>query len=92
MIRFLKEFFKPSLKCARLGHLHETKEIKGLIDPSYPERSWYVALKGKKVVEFCPRCGHIHSEELVPTGGGYQSTSWPKSMADEFKEKGFIAD
>lgn len=90
LIVHIREFFKPSLKCARVGHNSLEEVVSGYSKPE--ERRYYVAMNAERVRYYCTRCGHEHSNTIRETGGGFTGFSWPKPMADEFNRTGFVRD
>lgn len=89
LIVHIREFFRPKLKCERLGHKSLEQITRGFSKPD--SSRYYVAMNAERVRYYCPRCGHEHSSKVRETGGGFTSYSWPSSMADEFREKGFVS-
>ncbi len=87
LIVLIREFFRPKLKCERLGHKSLEQVTKGY---SKPTDRYYVAMKAERVRCYCPRCGHEHSSTVRETGGGFTGFSWPMHMAEEFHRTGFV--
>lgn len=93
-MRFIKELFKPRLKCERIGHQVDEIKVRGYSKPSHDTSDWryYVAMDAEKITSLCTRCGLIHKEEVIASYKGLTGYSWPQSMADEFEKTGFVAD
>lgn len=87
-MRWIREFFRPSLKCERLGHSFrpETRQVAAEgggfrnVITIYDE-SW----------EVCSVCG---AAEAIPDSRkmvtGFQSASLPSSFWNKMREDGFV--
>lgn len=87
MIRAIKEFFNPKLKCERIGH-NEAEIEKKIRKEGGGFRA--VATDYKCKVKRCKRC-HKESEPYdLKEYDSYTSVTMPSSMWDEIKEKGYL--
>ena len=87
MMRVIKEFFKPSLKCRRVGHeiVLSTKRIRR------KSNRWHeVVADFDASFTFCKRCGHetkLLKEEKVDS---FASCSMPDYMWKAMEKDGFL--
>lgn len=89
-MRWLKEFFRPALKCQRVGH-------KMALEPGYILKRGDAGL-GKLLVRYscdiptCKRCGLTEQPEHLIETNYYSTASLPRSKWDELRENGFMLD
>lgn len=87
-MRGIKEFFKPSLKCKRLGHKKETIKLK-----IRKRGDTFILERLKCKIEKCNRCFKILSEPFdCKYITGFTSVSMPQSCWDKLSEQGFLIE
>lgn len=87
-IRTIKEFFCPSLKCKRLGHIYVVITIK-IRKRSSEFREVVADYKAK--FNRCSRCGFIELEPFdLEKIGSATSCTMPTLMWDSIREKGYV--
>lgn len=85
-MRWLKELFNPKLKCLRLGHNTEKRNVT-LIKRSPDWRETVADYKAE--VETCARCGKTISVEIKEKIQGYNSATFSQSIWDEIDLIGY---
>ena len=88
-MRFLKEFFNPSLKCKRIGHDEQWRMARQTRQTDPFSRS--VAEDWKVKRKQCRHCGKKLSEwEDVKYLTFWTSISWPSDMMRTFEKQGYL--
>lgn len=89
MIRFLKEFFYPRLKCARVGHDMGHIEQSRLEAPVDRRIEGVVAWNVMRKNQMCRRCGHV---EIGPELDRYgiHSLKMSDSQWRKFRQQGHL--
>lgn len=92
MLRALKEFWRPALKCARIGHQMKISRFDGFARPA--RVGWHssvlVAVRIHATAEVCRRCAFMDpaAVDLTPIEGTH-SLSMPAARWDELDRLGF---
>lgn len=86
-MRWLKEFFKPSLKCERLGHNFETKR---LIIRKLGREPTIIAEDFAATENCCSRCNFKCPIITWQRKDWYSSVSMPNEMWDELHDNGYL--
>lgn len=87
MLRFIKELFRPSLKCARVGH----NVIKDVVRVRIRSSSWReVVADYSATIERCKRCGHKEPPVVGEKITGYTGCEMPSEMWDELDKNGYL--
>ena len=88
MLRAIIEFFRPEIKCQRVGHVPTTRYA--YIEVLGGETPRAALTRYKATVPTCSRCkevvGEPENKEYVESFTGY---SYPTHWVDEMREKGF---
>lgn len=87
MFRAIKEFFRPKLKCRRVGHHIEKIQI---IARVRSKRSYVVCEDRYATLNKCVRCGHIEGIDLGGCKDSFQTVTMPIEMWDEIDSKGYV--
>lgn len=84
----IREYFKPSLKCARIGHDIRTAETKRF---EYPSKGWRgVADEVRYKYEYCNRRGCCHEQLKEETSREtINSLSMSSERWDTLKKRGW---
>ena len=87
-MRWLKEFFNPSLKCQRVGHNPVVVKVT-IRKPSNSFRT--VARDYKADIGKCKRCGKVISEPCnLEFIDAWTSVEMPKYMWDDIRNNGYV--
>ena len=92
IVIWLRELFRPSLKCDRLGHDWDQITIRGFQWPA--ENSWrHVADSVTVTIHDCRRCRVRERQESdeVKRREGISSLEMPTPDWERLKERGFLA-
>lgn len=87
-MQFIMEFFKPSLKCERLGHKDKSKSM--VIRESYRGPLPYVCFDSYVRLEVCQRCGHQGDLTRCTIKDRYSGVTMPSSDWDEMRKNGYL--
>lgn len=85
-MRLIKEFFKPRLKCDRVGHQEEEIIENGYVYPS----TFGVAAEGIKKFKRCARCYIEMSKPIYEEKEYIHSLSMPSNDWKILKANGFL--
>lgn len=88
--RWFREFGKPALKCARLGHRMAECSIRVFLYP--PEgifRMRHVADRAVEKFQRCRRCGH-ETEREITDRSGLNGLSMPSEKWDRLEAEGRV--
>lgn len=88
-MRFIREFFRPKEKCARIGHKEVLQHRQTYRDPE-PEERYYAVFRCHEERKRCARCKAPLSEWDITDREGYTGYSMPTSMADELRRNGVV--
>jgi len=89
LLQYVKEFFRPELKCERLGHCFDTVTRKIRKKPDYGRRVVVIDYKAKFLV--CSRCRKIEGEPFdLKEIDWFSSCTMPESQWDEIREHGYL--
>lgn len=88
MARWLNEIFRPSLKCARLGHKPKERRYRVYVRP---DGTTFRSVMDRAVMVTCgcARCGAKLKEPVFEHRYGIQNFSAPSNIYDEIRERGF---
>lgn len=87
MLTWLSELFRPSRKCARIGHKPRTRRYQ-VFTRSAGYRA--VADSGVLTREECRRCHSVLTEGEISKRSSIQSLSMPEPMWDALRANGFV--
>ena len=82
----IKEIFKPSYKCERVGHKVVVVEIKVRKDSAL---CGAIVTDHKAVQHKCKRCGKVLKTDIGEMINWYSSCSMASDRWDEIRENGF---
>ena len=82
MINFLRKHIIQ--QCKKKGHRRQKRAFK-----VYKKSTFFVAVLHLRTETYCKRCGKVFkkSDKYIT---GYTGVTWPRSMMEEFDEKGWI--
>lgn len=89
----LREIFKPSAKCARVGHKFWHEYRVGYTRPEHFGITRFVCDEVEQERPVCIRCGAndpANPDWVTVSRKGISGYSWPSAMAREFKDNGEI--
>ncbi len=87
MLRAIREFWNPSLKCKRLGHTSKPTTVK-IRKKSHGR---VVVKDYKAMLNICDRCGKKHGEPFnLKQIDWFTSCSMPSRMWEEIKSNGYL--
>lgn len=84
-MRKIKEFFRPSLKCKRIGHVSVEASRKIRTDGNYQ----YAAIDYKQTYIKCSRCGKFIKEVSREKLDCWNGCKMPTYMWDEIRANGY---
>ena len=87
-MRIIRELFRPSEKCKRIGHDMTTKTF---IIRRRTRAFRSVATDYKADIDVCKRCGHMDAQPKNEKEiDAYTSCTMPSVMWDEIRERGYV--
>ncbi len=90
-MRFIKEFFKPVLKCERLKHLPEKSRKEVRLEAPHDYFPKCICVDGVAEFKTCKRCSKVLSgPDNFQETDWWNSVSMPESDWDKIKKDGYL--
>ena len=90
MMRWLREFRQPALKCARTSHIIGVEMRSGTRKPTGDEWRYFACVEATQERFICVRCKAALDDWHETKSKGFTACSWPETMAKKFDEDGVI--